>query len=159
MYRSAPVDLQLFLERCVSVLGYGAQDVQAVTEIRRAVEEGAEFGVDRQDLCECFLHLDLPEDGRSRTLLQYIQVRERRTSDERAFPAGSAVLRVCVCVCAGSGGRGAAGGGGRSLPEAGVCRGRVSLAVTEQVWECADAAGFPNEKPHPRLRPRHTPTC
>uniref|UniRef100_A0A8C2F3I2 General transcription factor IIIC subunit 1 n=1 Tax=Cyprinus carpio TaxID=7962 RepID=A0A8C2F3I2_CYPCA len=98
MYRSAPVDLQLFLERCVSVLGYGAQDVQAVTEIRRAVEEGAEFGVDRQDLCERFLHLDLPEDGRSRTLLQYIQ---DLVDGEQLVEAGALSQRL-VCAEAAS---------------------------------------------------------
>ncbi|KAK9981877.1 hypothetical protein ABG768_001400 [Culter alburnus] len=73
VFRSAAVEPQAFLERCVSASGYGAQDVQAATEIRDAVQEGAEFGIDRQDLCERFIHLERPEDGRSRTLQQYIQ--------------------------------------------------------------------------------------
>ncbi|XP_077094311.1 general transcription factor 3C polypeptide 1 isoform X3 [Siphateles boraxobius] len=73
VYRSAAVDPQTFMDRCVSVSGYGAQDVQAVTEIRDAVEEGAEFGIDRQDLLERLIHLEQPEKGRSRTLQQYIQ--------------------------------------------------------------------------------------
>ncbi|XP_026121047.1 general transcription factor 3C polypeptide 1 [Carassius auratus] len=97
-YRSAPVDLQLFLERCVSLLGYGAQDVQALTEITRAVEEGAEFGVDRQDLCERFIHLDQPEDGRSRTLLQYIQ---DLVDGEQLVEAGALSQRL-VCAEAAS---------------------------------------------------------
>ncbi|XP_043108861.1 general transcription factor 3C polypeptide 1 [Puntigrus tetrazona] len=73
VYRLDPAEAQVFLERCVSMLGYGEQDLHAVMEIRRAVEEEAESGVDRQDLCERFIHLDQPEDGRSKTLLQYIQ--------------------------------------------------------------------------------------
>ncbi|XP_016414778.1 general transcription factor 3C polypeptide 1-like isoform X2 [Sinocyclocheilus rhinocerous] len=98
VYRSAPVGLQVFLDRCVSVLGYGAQDVQAVTEIRRAVEEEAEFGVDRQDLCERFIHLDQPEDGRSRTLLQYIQ---DLVDGEQLVEAGALSQRL-VCAEAAS---------------------------------------------------------
>ncbi|KAK7165565.1 hypothetical protein R3I93_005585 [Phoxinus phoxinus] len=73
VYRSAAVDPQTFLDRCVSAAGYGAQDVQAVAEIRDAVGEGAEFGIDRQDLLERFIHLEQPEKGRSRALQQYIQ--------------------------------------------------------------------------------------
>ncbi|CAM4460701.1 unnamed protein product [Leuciscus chuanchicus] len=73
VYRSAAVDPHTFLDWCVSASGYGAQDVQAVTEIRDAVGEGAEFGIDRQDLLERFIHLERPENGRSRTLQQYIQ--------------------------------------------------------------------------------------
>lgn len=98
VYRSDPIDPQAFLERCVSVLGYGAQDVQAVTEIRRAVEEEAEFGVDRQDLCERFIHLDQLEDGRSRTLLQYIQ---DLVDGEQLLEAGALSQRL-VCADAAS---------------------------------------------------------
>ncbi|XP_051560417.1 general transcription factor 3C polypeptide 1-like isoform X3 [Myxocyprinus asiaticus] len=73
VYPSTAVDLQPFLDRCVSVLGYGPLDVQAVQEIRDAVEQEAEFGIDRQDLCQRFVHLELPENGRNRSLQQYIQ--------------------------------------------------------------------------------------
>lgn len=73
VYHSPPVDWQSFLDKCVSVCGYGEQDLQAVVEIRDAVAEGAEFGVDRQELCERFIHLDEVEEGRSRALVQYIQ--------------------------------------------------------------------------------------
>ncbi|XP_051993132.1 general transcription factor 3C polypeptide 1 isoform X3 [Xyrauchen texanus] len=73
VYPSTVVDLQSSLDRCVSVLGYQPQDVQAVQEIRDAVEQEAEFGIDRQDLCQRFVHLELPENGRNRSLQQYIQ--------------------------------------------------------------------------------------
>ncbi|ROJ26351.1 General transcription factor 3C polypeptide 1 [Anabarilius grahami] len=73
VFRSAAVEPQAFLEQCVSASGYGAQDVEAATEIRDAVQEGAEFGIDRQDLCERFIHLERPEEGRSRSLQRYIQ--------------------------------------------------------------------------------------
>ncbi|RXN35951.1 general transcription factor 3C polypeptide [Labeo rohita] len=98
VYRSDPVDPQTFLDRCVSALGYGAQDVQAVTEIRRAVEEAAEFGVDRQDFCERFLHLDQPENGRSRTLQQYIQ----DLVDEEQLVEVGALSQRLVCADAAS---------------------------------------------------------
>ncbi|XP_051982502.1 general transcription factor 3C polypeptide 1-like isoform X3 [Xyrauchen texanus] len=73
VYTLAAVDRQPFLDRCGSLLGYGPQDVQAVQEIRDAVEQEAEFGIDRQDLCEHFVHLEQHENGRNRTLQQYIQ--------------------------------------------------------------------------------------
>ncbi|XP_073716207.1 general transcription factor 3C polypeptide 1 isoform X4 [Misgurnus anguillicaudatus] len=73
VYRSTTLDLQMFLERCVSVLEYGPEDVQAVQEIRDAVQKGAEIGIDRQDLCLSFIHLEQPENGRKRSLQQYIQ--------------------------------------------------------------------------------------
>ncbi|XP_051558581.1 general transcription factor 3C polypeptide 1 [Myxocyprinus asiaticus] len=74
VYPLAAVDLQPFLDRCGSLLGYAPQDVQAVQEIRDAVEQEAEFGIDRQDLCERFVHLEQHENGRNRTLQQSIQV-------------------------------------------------------------------------------------
>ncbi|KAL0202235.1 hypothetical protein M9458_000253, partial [Cirrhinus mrigala] len=98
VYGSDRVDPQTFLDRCVSMLGYGAQDVQAVTEIRRAVEEAAEFGVDRQDFCERFIHLDQPENGRSRTLQQYIQ----DLVDEEQLVEVGALSQRLVCADAAS---------------------------------------------------------
>ncbi|KAG1960129.1 general transcription factor 3C polypeptide 1 [Pimephales promelas] len=98
VYRSAAVDPQIFLDRCVSALGYGPQDVQTVAEIRGAVGEGAEFGIDRQDLLERFIHLEQPEKGRSRTLLQYIQ----DLVDGEQLVEGGALSQRLVCAEASS---------------------------------------------------------
>lgn len=77
VYGSTTLDLQMFVDRCVSALGYTPEDIQTVNDIRDAVQEEAEFGIDRQELCMSFIHLEEPENGRTRTLQQYIQVRER----------------------------------------------------------------------------------
>ncbi|XP_067296540.1 general transcription factor 3C polypeptide 1 isoform X3 [Pseudorasbora parva] len=97
VYRSA-IDPQMFLEQCVSGAGYGAQDEQAVLEIRGAVAEEAEFGIDRQDLCERFTHLEEAEQGRSRTLQQYIQ---DLVDGEQLVEAGALSQRL-VCAEAAS---------------------------------------------------------
>ncbi|KAK2909570.1 hypothetical protein Q8A67_005407 [Cirrhinus molitorella] len=98
VYRAPPAGAQTFLERCVSVLGYGAQDVEAVMEIRRSVEEEEEFGVDRQDLCERFIHLDQLQNDRSRTLQQYIQ----DLVDEEQLVEVGALSQRLVCADAAS---------------------------------------------------------
>lgn len=80
MYNSKTLDLKMFLDRCVSVLEYTPEDIQTVNDIRDAVQKEAEFGIDRQDLCMSFIHVEEPENGRTRSLQQYIQVRERLLS-------------------------------------------------------------------------------
>lgn len=65
-----------FLEECVSVLGYSHEDVEAVQEVMVTVEMGAEFGIDLQDLCRKWAHLGQVENGRTKTLQQYIQVNQ-----------------------------------------------------------------------------------
>ncbi|XP_056587821.1 general transcription factor 3C polypeptide 1 [Triplophysa dalaica] len=73
VYGSTTLDLQMFVDRCVSALGYTPEDIQTVNDIIDAVQEEAEFGIDRQELCMSFIHLEEPENGRTRTLQQYIQ--------------------------------------------------------------------------------------
>lgn len=66
-----------FLEECVSGLGYSHEDVEAVQEVMGAVEKEAEFGIDLHDLYRKWAHLEQVENGRTKTLQQYIQVNQQ----------------------------------------------------------------------------------
>uniref|UniRef100_A0A8B9J4B0 General transcription factor IIIC subunit 1 n=1 Tax=Astyanax mexicanus TaxID=7994 RepID=A0A8B9J4B0_ASTMX len=83
-----------FVDRCVSALGYSSADVEAVQTLRAAVQEWAEFGTERLELCRRFTYLEQQEHGRTRTLQQYIQ--DMIDGEELLEVGGLSSRLVCV---------------------------------------------------------------
>ncbi|XP_075035962.1 general transcription factor 3C polypeptide 1 [Mixophyes fleayi] len=62
-----------FLSHCIKCHGYSSEDVCCVLEIQSAVEACSYFGMKLSDLGERFLNYENIQEGRTRSLQQYIQ--------------------------------------------------------------------------------------
>ncbi|KAL4624441.1 general transcription factor 3C polypeptide 1 [Arapaima gigas] len=64
--------LERFSSWCIHRCGYSTEDLQAVLEVSDAIESADVFGCDCMDLARTFSHLQEAQDGRTRTLWQYL---------------------------------------------------------------------------------------
>ncbi|RLW01586.1 hypothetical protein DV515_00008012 [Chloebia gouldiae] len=66
-------EVEKFLQECTECYGYSPGDVEAVLEIRKAIEATSHFGICTAELSKRFCSYEQVEAERSRSLEQYIQ--------------------------------------------------------------------------------------
>lgn len=66
-------NISTFINQCTKSYGYTAEDVDSVLEIFSAIEAGSYLGMKASDLGERFIRYEDVEDGRTKSLQQYMQ--------------------------------------------------------------------------------------
>ncbi|XP_041838036.1 general transcription factor 3C polypeptide 1-like [Melanotaenia boesemani] len=76
-YIRSPLSSPPSVEECDRLFlqqrGYTTQDVEACAQLRRSLDEAGENGLDERDFFRAHVHLQVPESGRTRSLLQYLK--------------------------------------------------------------------------------------
>lgn len=67
-------NISTFINQCTKSYGYTAEDVDSVLEIFSAIEAGSYLGMKASDLGERFIRYEDVENGRTKSLQQYMQV-------------------------------------------------------------------------------------
>uniref|UniRef100_A0A8C9V0C8 Ral transcription factor IIIC subunit 1 n=1 Tax=Scleropages formosus TaxID=113540 RepID=A0A8C9V0C8_SCLFO len=82
--------LERFSSWCIHRCSYSAEDLQAVLEVSGTIESADVFGCDRMELAQTFSRLEEVQDGRTRTLWQYL---DDLISLEEVLEAGGTSVR------------------------------------------------------------------